>query len=79
MSFITLNIKTRIGFAARLPQAGRSVYKMTSAHKFSKMGFFLICILNTYFLQIKSILVNFVNFVTVSDTFISKLTFKVKY
>jgi hypothetical protein len=44
------------------------------------MLFFLICILNTYmfFLQINQF-GNLGNFVTVGDTFISWLTFKVKF
>jgi hypothetical protein len=43
------------------------------------MLFFLLCILNTYFFTNKINFANLGNFVTVGDTFISKLIFKVNF
>jgi hypothetical protein len=69
MSFIKLNIKTRVRFAAQLPHAGVPVL-LSFIKRVFFMLFFLICILNAFFLN-KINFGNLGNFVTVGDTFIS--------
>jgi hypothetical protein len=69
MSFIKLNIKTRVRFAARLPSAFM-FYKTSFYDIFSNLHIKYMFFLN------KINFANLGNFVTVGDTFISKLIFK---